>query len=273
MKFLQTLLVAIAAALISASCTRQPQASPGMYLHNSPEHRYYIESPTDACSTSTSNESDTEIHSITDNNGNFTVQILALAAGKDQRFKYDLYNRIDTMYYSALPPKATEEKSFWSEDIVRTYNIDSLVTLQTTSKYCMGHVYVIYAKYNSDGKDDALKIAKSFSTSSGIGPTNFVKRKLFNLLGDGKAGSGTFSFLYTIVYSIMLFFGFGIAGMGYAIGSEKNVVLGVVCAAVFLSLFMALFFYLAVNEQLMGYLYGHNSLGDMITGVLDMISD
>ena len=262
MRFYQFFAIALISLLAITSCWRETSPTEGLDRYRSKDYRYNIDYPIDSCKATLNNQTSHQVLTITDNDNNYRIQVLALKSEKDSRFKFNYYPIVDTLYYKH-GEMLSETKEFFSDRINRTYSINKYITMETTSIYGGEYVYVLYSEYNESGQAEACKIKESFKNSSGLGPVNFCKRKIYSLIGDN-----TFSTILTyIIFSLLFTFLFW--GGIFMCFKTDNPAIGILSIIGFI-IFFAFF---AVTDQFMGYLYGHNNLFHLITGLLLMFCD
>lgn len=246
--------------LALASCTRSPKAPEGYEHHNSLSHNYIIDYKEGLCDVKISEKSGNNSYiSIADKEGTFLVEVLALRAGDEERYKFPYYQTIDSVYAGNL--KSLEEnKSFWTDEIVRKYALSDEIEMTTRSIYGGDVVYVISSKYYENGKAGAEEIVDSFRSSKTGGAVNFLKRKIYTLMGD----NWFTTILNVVIFSLgfTLIFWLGIICIVHSM--ENNILV----AILLFILFMVAFGYIAVHDEFMGYLYGHNSLGKLLLSYL-----
>ncbi len=239
------------------SCWRETSPEEGLTRYRDKNYRYNIDYPIDSCKTSLDNQGSLQVLTIADNDNNYRIQVLSLKSEQDKRYKFTYYPTVDTLFYKRGEFQS-ETKEKFNDRIVRTYSVNKYITMETTSIYGGNCIYVIYSEFNEAGKGSACKIKESFKTSSGIGPVNFCKRKLYTLIGDN-----TFSTVLSyIIFSILLTLLFW-GGIFMCFGFD-NPTVGFLAIAIYIVVF-ALF---AVTDQFMGYVYGHNNLWHLIRDLL-----
>lgn len=262
-KLFQSLAIAAFAFLFLTSCWQAPSPADGLCRHNSKTFRYRIDYPDNMCNVSLDNKTGQQVLQISDKNNNYKIHILALKTENDKRFKFDYYSTIDSLYYTDCGTFAYETKNFFNDKIMRTYSINKYITMESTSIYGGQCIYVIYSTFNEQGKNDAAKITNTFKSSSGIGPINFCKRKIYSIIGD----NGFASFLCYLLFSLLFTFGFW-GGIVYCCQPD-NMWIG--CFAIFV--FIVLFGYIVLTDEFMGYIYGHNNLFHLIGAYILLFCD
>lgn len=239
------------------SCWRETSPEEGLNRYRDKNYRYNIDYPIDSCKTSLDNQGSLQVLTIADNDNNYRIQVLSIKSEQDKRYKFTYYTTVDTLFYKRGELQS-ETKEMFNDRIVRTYSVNKYITMETTSIYGVNCIYVIYSEYNEDGKESACKIKESFKTSSGIGPINFCKRKLYALIGDNTF-STVLSYIIFSVLLTLLFWG----GIVLCFSFDDPIV-GFLAIAIYIVAF-ALF---AVTDQFMGYVYGHNNLWHLIVNLL-----
>ena len=256
MKFPQFLTLAIVSLFAMTSCWIESNPPEGLARYSSKLYRYDIDYPLDSSSAAIKDENGFHLLTILDNDKNYRIQVLALKVKDDGRFKFDYYPILDTMYCKNGNLQS-ETKRFFSDRIIRTYSIDEYLTMETTSIFGGECVYVIYSVFNEIGKSKAYEITESFRSSSGIGPVNFCRRKLYDMLGDNK---------FTVILSYLLFSLLGtllfLVSIIKVFDSDSYV--GI---AVSLIVLVAVFSLIFVTDDFMGYFYGHNNISHYITAL------
>lgn len=244
-----------------SSCTLKPKVLDNMEIHTSTEYKYNIYYHLDSCVTSINKDGYVETFKIIDRNGNYVVEVIAIKAADEKRFKFDVLPTIDATFYNGLDKQISENRDFFTDRIERTYEINNAITLKSTSIYGNDIMYVIYSKYNDSGAQQALDIVDSFKSSSGIGPINFLKRKVYSIIGDNFFSA----FLNYVIFSLALTILF-IYGVYKCLAiSDKMGYVGNIIALV---LFLIIFGYVAVTDEFMGYIYGHNNIFVLICSYL-----
>ena len=263
LKFFKSLIISIFVLFSLSSCWRNPTPTEGFGRHNSKIFRYLIDYPNDVCNVSADDSTNQQVLQIGDKNSNYLIHILALKADNDKRYKFGYYTSIDSLYYKDHGTLLSETKDFFSDRITRTYSINQFITMETTSIYGGQYIYVIYSKFNELGKQDAAKITSTFKTTSGIGPINFCKRKIYSIIGD----NGFSVFLCYLIFSILLTLGFW-GGIVLCCQAD-NVWVGFSLIVPFTIIFGCV----VLTEEFLGYLYGHNSLFQLIMEYIAMFVD
>ncbi len=258
-----SLAIVLLAILFLPSCRRNPVADEGMELYNSEKFRYLINYPENMCELSVDAKERFHVLQIADKNNNYLIEILAMKTENDKRYKYDYYSTVDTLYYPKLGVCESETKDFWTDWIHRSYTINKYVKMETTSIYAGDIIYVIYAKFNEAGAEDAREIVGNFKTSSGRGATNFCERKIYTLIGDNTWSKvicyALFSIGLTILFWIGIFLCFQI--------DNAFIGLSTVC------IYVVVFGLLVVTDELFGYIYGHNNLFELLGAFLLLFLD
>ena len=256
MKFFHFLTLAIVSLLTMTSCWIETSPPEGLARHTSKLFRFDIDYPLDSSSATLKEKDGFHLLTILDNDDSYRIQLLALKTDDDNRYKFDFYPTIDTLYYKRGVFQ-TEKKNFFSDRIIRTYSINEYITMETISIFGGDRVYVIYSEFNEEGRSRAHEITKSFRTSSGIGPVNFCKRKLYSLFGDNKVTV----FLSYILFSIIgtLLFWIGVAKC-FDMDSPVGVTMAII-------LFVVVFAFIFTNDDFVGYFYGHNNLGHLVAAL------
>lgn len=260
------LFVSTAIVLFSVtSCWQNPVPAEGLTRCNSKTFRYRIDYPSHSCKASSDNKDGMQILEIMDVNKNFMIHVLALKTENDKRFKFDFYPTADTLYYKGYGSRLSEGKNFFNDRILRTYSINDYLTLETTSIYGGQCIYIIYSKFNEQGKAEAEKITNSFRSSSGVGAVNFCKRKIYSILGDNWVSTTLSYFIFSLLFTFIFWIGLLCC---FSIGID-NLLVGFFA----ILLFIAAFGYIALTDEFMGYLYGHNNLWELIEHYLIMVVD
>ena len=262
MKLCKFIAIASVVILSLTSCWRETSPADGLDRYRSKSFRYNIDYPADSCNVSVSNQTSHHVLTITDNDNNYRIQVLALKSELDKRFKFNYYPTVDTLFYKNGVLQS-ETKDFFTDRIKRTYSVNKYITMETLSIFGGERIYVLYSEFNESGKAAVSKIKESFKSSSGIGPVNFCKRKIYSLIGDN-----FFSTLLSyVIFSLLFTFLFW---SGLFLCFQLNNHVAIILSAIGFIIVFALF---AVTDDFMGYLYGHNNLFYLIAGLMLMFCD
>ena len=262
MRFYQFIAFAFICLISTASCWREANPDEGLVRHRDKYYRYNIDYPDNSCKASIDNQASSQVLTIVDNDRNYRIQVLALKAEQDKRYKFDYYSNIDTSF-SKCGELQSESKDWLNDRITRTYSVNQYITMETTSIYGGNIVYVIYSEFNEQGESEANKIKESFKTSSCIGPVNFCKRKLYSIAGDNLFSTVVSYLIFSILFTILFWAGIIVCF------KPNDPLIVILSVAAFIVTFAAF----AATDQFMGYIYGHNNLWHIIQDLLFMFCD
>ncbi len=255
MKTPKIIIPILALLALLCSCTHTPTPPEGMLRHNLKEYRYYIDYPKGECDVSTERNGGVNVFTIASHNNDYIVDVLALNASDENRYKFDKYATLDTAYFTNLPAPYASAKDWWSDNITRQYHLTDNIDLKTVSIYGGDNIYCLFMRYTPDGEAPARAIAESFRTSSGRGFRNFCDRKLMGLIGDNIFTSILSYVAFTLLFTIV-FWWCGAAVMDLSKSQPVNVILFVA--------FLFLFGLFALYDHFLGYWYGHENLFTVI---------
>jgi hypothetical protein len=259
----QTLLFAFF-VLAMTSCVLHPKAPDGLFRYNSPYFRFRIDYSPELCSISNDVNDSVSRVTIEDKNGSYWIDVIALKIRNEESvFKLEYYNGLDTLCFPNLGTPTSVHRDFFTDRITRLYTINDSTTIQTTCAYGWQCVYLICSKYTSNSKSEVERITDTFKTSACVGPLNFMKRKMLILLGDSRFTYGLNYFIFTVLLTFVFW------GGAYAVIKDNENVYGFLA----LLLFLVFFGYFSLSDYFMGYIYGHNTLLELICRYLMMFFD
>lgn len=263
----RSLSVALFAALLS-SCTLSPAAPEGRERYADRAFRFRVDYPAGECEVSERAEAFGEqavarVLSIADRGGDYLVQVVAIRAQGDSRLEYGFYPTVDTLCFD-LGACVSERRNFLTDAIDRDYAPQGIVSSATRSIYGGKTVYVLLSRCNEQGRERAAAVVDSFRSPDTGGPVNFLRRKIYSLLGDNGFSAVLCYVLFSLGFTIVFWYG---GCLCFTASDSWAVTLPL------LLLFFAAFGYVAVHDEFMGYLHGYDNLFGLACACLLLFLD